>query len=824
MPVVRIDLRQPAVRSRLRELRAPASTDPFPFSDGSVTELPIRLLLVVPLDDTAATDYEELSLKLLGSDPSPRALVALVSGGEVKPRRKTSGSSLSRTLPAALGIHPDVRFLDLRSRTLSIGHPQTGLSQLAGEEDGRWPDAFAHDMLSQLAQVEVFDAVWEAIPADRPATAGMRVAALGAGRERAVADLALRLSEVLLPDREPSMGTRLPQRWEIDPRLLPAAPPYPALPARDDLPSAVRGLAAVADAGTFRLLGRRRDTYNEGVASVIAELDGHPARLAELLRQAERTSPESGPRIDPIGAANLDAAMGGTLFGDELARAVDEGDDSAARVGEQLEVAAQRQADGLSAALLAHWLRTDADRVEPMGPRAAADRLTVAERPWSKLAAELRREAPARGTADWIRDANAGDPGGQMPKPKPASGAPATDADAGTDDGAERVAGVPVAPAWELPARLRWIVGAPLWRPPLRWLTMALTVLLVALVIAQLYADLTQTYLLADDRFLLGIPIPVYRTAVTVAAWALVVYLILGLIVARGLRRWGRRFRFEEVPGFLADMDREAHALAVAEVARFAVRRDYARVARAAADTLEHGSRRASEVAGQFGAALRDRFPPETIEPVASVPPHRELLPAEGSLSGTDAGGIYRVYPLYLDALLSLFAASMVRAIRERWPRIRGVFWEETETSIVAATAAILEHRLGEILEFGLRRGDLVQDGSDPADDLAERLWANPAIRDRALRALHLDPADPIPLLATPADARLLDQGELSDLIIAIPPTLEPLVSAATASEGVHVITSAVLETAAAIRIFPFQPGIYDFAGAPDTQASDVAS
>ena len=81
MTVVRVDLRQPAVRARLREITPPAASDPFPFSDPSaLTDLPVRLLLIVPLDDIAATDAEELALKLLGSDPSPRTLVALVAG------------------------------------------------------------------------------------------------------------------------------------------------------------------------------------------------------------------------------------------------------------------------------------------------------------------------------------------------------------------------------------------------------------------------------------------------------------------------------------------------------------------------------------------------------------------------------------------------------------------------------------------------------------------------------------------------------------------------------------------------------------------------
>ena len=177
-----------------------------------------------------------------------------------------------------------------------------------------------------------------------------------------------------------------------------------------------------------------------------------------------------------------------------------------------------------------------------------------------------------------------------------------------------------------------------------------------------------------------------------------------------------------------------------------------------------------------------------------------------------------------MTALRAMFAEALVRAIRERWPRIRGVFWEETEGSIIAATSAVLERRLDEILEFGLRRGDLAEEGVDPADDLAERLWANPAIRERALRSLHLDPSDPMPLLATPADTRLLDQTADGDLIVAIPPTLEPLIRPNTDADGVQVITSSVLETAAAIRIFAFQPGIYDFAEPVERPSTPLAS
>ena len=333
-------------------------------------------------------------------------------------------------------------------------------------------------------------------------------------------------------------------------------------------------------------------------------------------------------------------------------------------------------------------------------------------------------------------------------------------------------------PSWEVPRGLRWYVGARAWRSPWRWLTFGLALLLVGLVIAQAWARLTGNYLFqTGDLLIIGVPYSEYEAVGRFLIVAFVVYLLLGFFVAAALRRWGSRFRFGEVPELASRIGGEAQAVAIAEVARFGVRRDYARMARAAADILEHGSQRGSEVSRGFGERLGREYPPVTVEVAERLAPHRELVAvAEPSLAGTDAGGIYRVYPLYVAALRAMFAAALVRAIRERWPRIRGVFWEETEGSIIAATSAVLELRLGEILEFGLRRGDLAEEGVDPADDLAERLWANAAIRERALRSLHLDPSDPMPLLATPADTRLLDQSVMSDLIIAIPPTLEPLI------------------------------------------------
>lgn len=838
MTVVRVDLRQPAVRARLRELAPPASSDPFPFSDSSaLTDLPVRLLLIVPLDDIAATDAEELALKLLGSDPSPRTLVALVSGGGRGAESSLAPASTStsvaspaprslaytRTLPAALGRHPEVRFLDLRAEMLSFGHPRTGLTRLTGDDGHGWPDAFVRDLVAHLMQVEIFDAVWAMVPPDRPATVGMRVAALGEGRERAVADLALRLSAELDPGADPYMGSKLPKRWEIDRRLLPAEPPYPQpAAALGTPPAAVRGLAGVATDGPFRLLARRLEAYNEGVPAVIAELEDRPRELARLLRESERRR-DGAPGIDPIGAAALDSALGGIVFGDDLPRLAQEGEDPAARIGDLLEIAAERQAEGVSVALLADWLRDDAARVDPEGPAAGADRLVDGSRPWSRLASTLHRRARPSHASAWVVSTLWGSRLARTPRPAATEPVPPPSA------APEPPASPPdprLQPSWEVPPGLHWYVGARAWRSPWRWLTLLLAVLLLGAVIAQLWANFTGTYLFTVvDPLVLGVPLREYQTAGMLLVVAFALYLVFGFAVALALRRWGSRLRFAEVPELATRIGAEAQAVAIAEVARFGVRREYARMSRAAADTLEHGSQGGSDVARGFGERLGREFPAPTGVAGGLLPPHRELVAvAEPSLAGTDAGGIYRVYPLYVTALRAMFGAALVRTVRERWPRIRGVFWQETEGSIIAATSAILERRLAEILEFGLRRGELTEDGVDPADDLAERLWANAAIRERALRSLHLDPADPMPLLATPADTRLLDQGVEGDLIVAIPHTLEPLIRPSAETEGVQVITSSVLETAAAIRIFAFQPGIYDFAEPIERPSKPLAS
>ena len=787
--------RRPGPRIRSRSRIRPRSTD-----------LPVRLLLIVPLDDIAATDAEELALKLLGSDPSPRTLVALVAVGSgvgpgPAPRRL---DAFARTLPAALGRHPDVRFLDLRAEMLSFGHPRTGLTRLTGDDGHHWPEAFVRDLVAHLAQVEIFDAVWSTVPADRPATVGMRIASLGEGRERAVADLALRLSRELDPAGEPSMASQLPEA--VGRRSAAAARPG-AVPAARRLrgPGAARRSragerlprrAVPAAVAAARGLQRGRAHGHRGAGGSAGRAFPIAARGAADAARARPGSTRSAPRS---WTRRSGASCSATSWPSSRRRA------TIPRRGSASCSRAPRsdRRTGVSVSLLADWLRSDARRVEPEGPAAAAERLVDGDRPWARLASDLnrqRRRSPTRPRGSWARCGAHGAAGGRVgrrrrpvirPRPRrPPGERPAPDLGGPARPAlVRRRARLAIAVAL-VHGRARDPAARARHRPDLRQPDRNLPGQVV-------------------DPNVLGVPLREWQTIGMLLAVAFVVYVLLGFAVALALRRWGSRFRFGDVPELgepdrrrgAGRRDRRGRAVRGAQ----ATTRAWPAPPRTSSSTGRSTAPR-SRRGSASGSAPSTRPRPTTTCPAC----HRTASsspPTQPSLAGTDAGGIYRVYPLYVSALRTMFSEALVRAIRERWPRIRGVFWAETEGSIIAATSAVLERRLDEILEFGLRRGELAEEGVDPADDLAERLWANAAIRERALRSLHLDPSDPMPLLATPADTRLLDQTAASDLIVAIPPTLEPLIRPNTDADGVQVITSSVLETAAAIRIFAFQPG-----------------
>ena len=348
------------------------------------------------------------------------------------------------------------------------------------------------DLVAHLAQVEIFDAVWSTVPADRPATVGMRIASLGEGRERAVADLALRLSRELDPAGEPSMASKLPKRWDVDPRLLPAQAPYPP-------PVAWRGPGAARRprAGERRprravpkLLSRRLEAYNEGVRTVIGELEDRPAELSRLLREAQRPR-EGGARDRPD--RGREAGRGARR--PRVRRRAGQ----ARAGGRRSRVAGRRAARERRGAAGGRACRSRCSRTG-CGPMRAAWSRRARPRRRSGSSTPIDRGLGSRPTST-ARRRSPTRPRGSLSTLWGSRRARIAGV-AGRADGAGRCAGrrprrrvdAPdpgLRPVWEVPRGLHWYVGARAWRSPWRWLMGALAILLLGLVIGQIYANLT---------------------------------------------------------------------------------------------------------------------------------------------------------------------------------------------------------------------------------------------------------------------------------------------------------------------------------------------
>ena len=373
MPVLTIDLGDPRVREAARAAApgrfVPDSWTALSGETVSLVDAPLRLLVLIPLDASLASESEAIAAAILGSDPVPRAIGALL------PVAGSNEGVTSRAIPEWFAMGDAMRFIELRSEEASVANPRTGISSITTGASSGWTDEFRKDVLGHLTDPELFDAAWHAIPRNRPSAVGLRIVSLGEGRSRAVADLALRLAEELDPNREPETGVELPERWDLDKRLYPITPPYPTDPAYiAALPAPIRGLAAVKRGNPIAIASRTASQYEEAVALGLGMLKSEPPRLRALIDAAERTEPD-GPYLEPVGAAALEAEFPGAVFGDSLAREYAEKADGAERVGELLNQAADSQADGLSAALLAHWFSSDAEAVRPTGPRTLSPRL-----------------------------------------------------------------------------------------------------------------------------------------------------------------------------------------------------------------------------------------------------------------------------------------------------------------------------------------------------------------------------------------------------------------------------------------------------------------
>ena len=916
MQVLTVDLREKLVRDAAR------SAAPGLFlSDGwerltgetvSLVEAPIRLLVLMPMGAELAQDSEAIAAAILGSDPAPRAIGILLPANE-------EDTNWSRVIPDWFAMGGTMRFMEMRSPLTSVGTPRAGTESVSAGASGSWTDEFRRDVIGHLTDPELFDAAWSSIPENRPVAVGLRIVSLGGGRSRAVADLALRLAEELEPEREPETANELPDRWNLDPRLLPINPPYPRDPEYlQSLPLPIRGLAVVRRGNPIAIVSRSIEQYEDAVVLGIRMLDEEPSRLKHLLDSAERNKGD-GPLLDPVGASMLEEEFPGAVFGDSLAKEYAERDDAAFKVGELLSEAADTQADGLSASLLAHWFQSDSDAVRPLGARAIAPRLVSPTQPWAQLSRAINEvepsTRPARSWPHWLVQFALGGPEmtvKQLPvEPVPSadaasdaeieipevakaeelSAAPpaespdpekmvakAADGDASldramkqessisaepsvppTETGSEPLAAdaaradlaepqaptvaatdhtspqvnrvifgvgqqanqVPTDPGdrsepWRLPLGLGFIYGSFIWRRRSRaYLFAAGTMVMIVAAIAQVIADITGIHLVNPATFGIATADSVLLTnLVLLVAIHCVTYFVVSMVGALALAQWAEAFRFHEIPDTLALLRADGRAIAQAEAGRITPRRDYARFSAEAGNTLLEGATHGAAVAKAFGESV-PLDESEAARGRSETPPHRRNVGASEVLAGTDAAGVYRVYRLYVIALRQLFALSLVSAVKERWPRIRGTYWQETKKLVAEQAAGHLQNRLETVLNRGLLRGDLLRDGVDPAEQVAARIWADPTVRAAALSAMTLSDTDAMPVLATTAETRMLDLHQASNLVVSIPSTLEELLTREDAMPQGTIVASRSLEEVAVLRFYPYQEGIYRIEAGP---------
>ena len=916
MQVLTVDLRDKLVRDAAR------SAAPGLFlSEGwerltgetvSLVEAPIRMLVLMPMGAELAQDSEAIAAAILGSDPAPRAIGILLPANE-------EDTNWSRVIPDWFAMGGTMRFMEMRSPLTSVGTPRAGTESVSAGASGSWTDEFRRDVIGHLTDPELFDAAWSSIPENRPVAVGLRIVSLGGGRSRAVADLALRLAEELEPEREPETANELPDRWNLDPRLLPINPPYP----RDSeylqsLPLPIRGLAVVRRGNPIAIVSRSIEQYEDAVVLGIRMLDEEPSRLKHLLDSAERNKGD-GPLLDPVGASMLEEEFPGAVFGDSLAKEYAERDDAAFKVGELLSEAADTQADGLSASLLAHWFQSDSDAVRPLGARAIAPRLVSPTQPWAQLSRAINEvepsTRPARSWPHWLVQFALGGPEmkvkelpvapvssadaapdaeieiPEVAKAEELSAAPpaespdpekmvakAADGDASldramkqessisaepsappTETGSEPLAAdaaradlaepqaptvaatdhtspqvnrvifgvgqqanqVPTDPGdrsepWRLPLGLGFIYGSFIWRRRSRaYLFAAGTMVMIVAAIAQVIADITGIHLVNPATFGIATADSVLLTnLVLLVAIHCVTYFVVSMVGALALAQWAEAFRFHEIPDTLALLRADGRAIAQAEAGRITPRRDYARFSAEAGNTLLEGATHGAAVAKAFGESV-PLDESEAARGRSETPPHRRNVGASEVLAGTDAAGVYRVYRLYVIALRQLFALSLVSAVKERWPRIRGTYWQETKKLVAEQAAGHLQNRLETVLNRGLLRGDLLRDGVDPAEQVAARIWADPTVRAAALSAMTLSDTDAMPVLATTSETRMLDLHQASNLVVSIPSTLEELLTREDAMPQGTIVASRSLEEVAVLRFYPYQEGIYRIEAGP---------
>ena len=376
---------------------------------------------------------------------------------------------------------------------------------------------------------------------------------------------------------------------------------------------------------------------------------------------------------------------------------------------------------------------------------------------------------------------------------------------------------------WRVPKGLGFVLGSYVWRRRFRaYIFSAITVGLLIAVAAQVASDVSGIRII--DLTMLGLDEADTSLLINLIRWIAINaigYFLVSMLVSLAISQWAEAFRFHEIPDALALLRADARALAQSEAGRITARRDYARFSVEAAGTLIEGTTLGAETSRAFA----EQVPIDQSErsPVSQgAPPHRRHVGDE-VVSGTDAAGIYRVYRLYVIALRQLFALSLVSAVKERWPRIRGTYWKETRALVAQQASAGLKKRLQTVLDRGLLKGDLLRNGIDPAEQVAARIWSDPVVREAALSAMNLDDSDAMPILATPAENRLLDLHEASSLVVSIPSTLEELLVAEGSMPSGTIVASRSLEEVAVFRFYPYQESIYCIEGGPTGETGLVS-
>jgi hypothetical protein len=391
----------------------------------------------------------------------------------------------------------------------------------------------------------------------------------------------------------------------------------------------------------------------------------------------------------------------------------------------------------------------------------------------------------------------------------------------------------PAREAWRVPESLSIILGSPVWAT--RWgaaAFLSVAAIVLGLAGAQLVIEFLHWMNIIEEYPIKIGPggISEEMASFSRLMWGLafagiVPYLAASYFVAGRMRAWIDKAGYSAAARALARMEAVARLAAIQEVARFAIRREYARTTAQAASLVQEAAASGSTTAREFGEELAQRAErPKPLSGRDPIAPHRELVGTERDLPGTDASGIYRVYPKYIATLRRIFAGALDIQVQERFARMRGEFFDETNTLIREGVVIALRDRLNRILQRGLVVGEMKEAGRDVGVEIAEELWSDKRVRDAALIALTIKPTDAISHLLSPGQARMLDHGGTQFVVLPQPlsKSRDQLVDAKIGK----IIISTGLEAAAVIRVTPFAEGYYDFGdvrGPVGTEDSNAA-